>query len=225
MRIKLRVLLILSVLMMSSISCNLATLVQNANATATAEALAGTVSQNTSGSTENTISAIHLTANDLPAGFVPISTDEMEQMGISASTFTSLISGFLSQATTQNTDAYINPATNEVAVSSIVASLNGLERTGFDLFLADPQPVLAQIQNQAEGTTVSQNNTAAIGDTSLIFDSLTTQGPISMAGQGVISRHAGIVQITLYFYPAGSNVSTSAITIANILDSKFSAVE
>lgn len=225
MRINLRTLGVLAVLMTGTLGCNLVTLAQNANSAETPAALPDTTLQTAPASTENAVSAIHLTTADLPAGFTPISAEELEQMGLSSATFTSLISGFLSQVTTQNTDAFINPATHEVAVSSIVAPLNGLERTGFDLFLADPQRVVDQVQNQVEGTTLSLNDTAQVGDTSLIFNSLTTQGPITMAGQGVISRHADIIQVTLFFYPAGSSSSTSAVTIAANLDAKFSAIE
>lgn len=231
-RRKLRISLILIVMAVTSLGCNLARLAQNAEATQTAQITAqalGTLPAPTAVASAAdepaVIGDIHLTSADLPAGFVPVSEDQMAQMGISSQSFSSSITAVLNGATTRNTDAFINPATNEVVIAAIIAPLNALERTAFDLYLSDPQRVLDEIQGQAESTTVSQNTAVAVGDSSVAFNSLTERAYLSLAGQGVISRRGSVIQVTLLFYPQGVAPAASASAVANTLDTKISAAQ
>jgi hypothetical protein len=230
---KIRMAAAVAVLLFSSLACNLAKLAQNAQATQTAQAAVNLTPGDTSSSATpipasdlpTEVGEIHLTSADLPAGFTAISDDQMAQMGISAQELSSAITSILSGATTRNTDAFLNPSTNEVILCAIIAPLNALERTAFDLYLSDPSRVLGEIEAQAENTTASQNTSVSVGDASIAFESLTERPYLSLSGQGVLSRRGSVIQVTLQFYPQGVAPTISAAGVAATMDAKMQSAQ
>lgn len=170
------------------------------------------------------LSAARLDQADLPAGFEPLSEQEMANLGFSLHGLLQGISANLSNARPQNYAGYLNPNTNEVVVSSIVAPLTVLEQVAFDIYLGDPQRVLGDISQGTAGQQLELDDTSGTVGNSSLGVTTRTEGPLfNLAGGGVISRRGEAIQIAMHFYFDGTTPAVTAQQVANIVDNKLQA--
>ena len=170
------------------------------------------------------LSAARLTQADLPAGFEPLSEQEMANLGFSINRLLQGISTNLSNARPQNYAAYLNPNTNEVVVTSIVAPLTVLEQAAFDIYLSNPQRVLGDMSQGAAGQQLELDESSGTVGNSSLGVSTRIEGPLfNLAGGGIISRRGEAIQIAMHFYIDGTPPAVTALQVAQIVDNKLEA--
>ncbi len=231
MRPKFRILIAITLLALVGLSCNLSKVSSQAATAAAAPATAAPTAvqpgDSTSAATATPagLAGVRLELSDLPSGFREASDAELQQMGISYRTFADGISANMSNVTTENYAAFLDPTSNEVVVSVVVGSLTTLEKIAFDVFLHDSTRVINSIAPNAPNTTLTEHPTDTIGDSSLVLDTLTQGSYASIAGQTVISRRGSVVQLALTFYPNGGSPVIDAASVAQIMDTKIQSVQ
>lgn len=168
-----------------------------------------------------------LQLDDLPDGFRELTEQELQDLGLSSSQFTSSFNGMLSKGKPENFAAFINTGGSfEVIVSVLVAPLTSLETAAVDLYLRDPSRLAGDFASSAgvSNLTIDQN-AASVGDSSSSATFSLPDSPLEMNGALTASRHDEVLQIALLFYAAGTQPALASYQVADIVDAKLAKLK
>lgn len=172
-------------------------------------------------------SPARLQLDDLPDGFRELTEQELQDLGLSSSQFTSAFNGMLSKATPENFAAFINTGGGfEVIVSVLVAPLTSLETAGVDLYLRDPSRLAGDFASSAGVSNLAvDQNAASVGDSSASATFSLPDSPLEMNGALTASRHDEVLQVALLFYAAGTQPALASDQVAEIVDAKLAKLK
>lgn len=168
-----------------------------------------------------------LQVDDLPDGFRELTEQELQDLGLSSTQFTSAFAGMLTNAKPENFAAFISTSGSfEVVVSMLMAPLTSLEGAAIDLYLRDPLHFADDFASAAGATDLMLDEGALpVGDSSSSVTFSLPDYPFNLNGGITASRNAKVLQIALLFYPGSSKPILTSSDIAAIVDAKLTGLE
>lgn len=178
-------------------------------------------------STVQTYGMARLQVDDLPDGYRELTEQELQDLGLSSSQFTTAFAGMLTNAKPENFAAFISTSGRfEVVVSMLMAPLTSLEGAAIDLYLRDPMRFADDFASAAGASDLMLDESALpVGDSSSSVTFSLPDYPLDLNGGVTASRNAKVLQIALLFYPGGSKPVLTSSDVAAIVDAKLSGLE
>ncbi|MHB1120383.1 MAG: hypothetical protein ACYC11_10025 [Bellilinea sp.] len=178
-------------------------------------------------STGQAYSPARLQVDDLPDGFRELTEQELQDLGLSSSQFTSAFAGMLTNAKPENFAAFISTSGSfEVVVSMLMAPLTSLEGAAIDLYLRDPLRFADDFAAAAGASDLMLDEGALpVGDSSSSVTFSLPDYPLDLNGGITASRNEKVLQIALLFYPDGSKPVLTSSDVAAIVDAKLTGLE
>jgi len=163
---------------------------------------------------------------DLPAGFQPLSASESSSMeGLLTSVQRSLSRS--SEAELQNFTGYrsTDPRSLQVVISGIITPFSGLEQSAIDQALSDPDVLSQAMQGGlSEGEVSELPGSQSIGDSSMGFSMIMSQGSLTMHVEYVVVLRAYVLQEVAFLYLEGVEPVVRAVDLARLLNDRVAAV-
>ncbi len=227
MKRKFWILTALAMLVLSMLACNLPAVgapsprATDAPAGATPAAPAATAD---SSAADPDLPRAVLSTADLPAGFIELSPNDFQSLGIDESMLTGTFGDVLKNAETQSLKGFLNQQNFEVVVNFVLAPLTFLEKAAFDAYLSRPENVIQQISGNSvssDARVIEGMNT--IGDSSIGVTFTTGASPQVIRGDVSISRRGNTVTANMIFYMDGATPVIGIQEVAQLMDQRVEA--
>jgi len=193
------------------------------NAPAPTEVPTAVPTQEPSGVTGD-LGSVILKESDFPDGFVQLTDQELEDMGMTADSLASSFEGTFSNAEPENFTAFLNsdPESFEIVLSMLFYPISRVEQASFDLELADPETAAENFASGLGSDSEILAGSDSFGDSSIGFTFVEdSSGDAGLRGDMVIVRRGDAVILTMAMYLDGSTPSADILDVTSILDNRL----
>jgi len=172
------------------------------------------------------LSSVVLKESDFTDGFVQLSDEELDSMGMTADSMASSFEGTFADAKPQNFSAFMEAENFELAISMVFYPISKVEQSSFDLELADPESAAENFSSGLGSDSGVLEGSDKFGDSSIGFTFVEdSDESASLRGDMVIVRRGDAVILTMIMYMDGATPAVDVLTITDILDQRLAAAQ
>lgn len=174
------------------------------------------------------LSAVKLTAKDLPSGFQEITTDARSAMNLTEYALNAMFDKIGAQARVQNLVVLQHSQRAQVIAAFLLYPLTSEETSALQTQLANPDTALKSFGSALVGEAGVKDakplsGADKLGDKSVGFTTTTQMLGVNIRADAIIIVRGGIVQVVMSFYPEPVPPAINAIDLAKLYDARLTS--